>query len=185
LACNDPDLVERAEIVREKGTNRSRFLRGEIDKYTWVDLGSSYLPSDLTAAFLCAQLESRDDIQARRAGVWQRYAESLGDWAASNGVRTQRVPPDCDPAYHLFCLVLPDLETRTRLIDHLRAHRLQAVFHYVPLHLAEMGRRFGGRPGLCPVTEEVADRLVRLPFHTGLTADDQARVIDAVRSFAV
>jgi dTDP-4-amino-4,6-dideoxygalactose transaminase len=185
LIVNDAELSERAEIVREKGTNRSRFLRGEIDKYTWVDVGSSYLPSDLTAAFLCAQLEARDDIQARRAAVWKRYADGLSSWMQQHGVRTQHVPEECTQAYHLFCLVLPDLETRTRLIAHLRERRIQAVFHYVPLHLAEMGRRFGGRDGLCPVTERVAATLVRLPFHTGLAADEQDRVIEAVRDLVV
>lgn len=185
LVVNAPEMLERSEIIREKGTNRSRFLRGEIDKYTWVDVGSSYLPSDLTAAFLCAQLEARDEIQRRRAAIWHRYADGLGGWMSDHGVRTQSIPQGCGQAYHLFCLVLPDLDARSRLIQHLRERRLQSVFHYVPLHLSQMGRRFGGRDGLCPVTEDIALRLLRMPFHTGLESADQDRVIEAITEFVV
>ncbi len=184
LVVNDADLLERAEIVREKGTNRARFLRGQVDKYTWVDLGSSYLPSDVTAAYLLAQLEARDEIQRRRAAIWERYRAGLGDWAASRGVTLPHVPAHCGQAFHMFYLLLPDEAVRERFIAHLRARRLQAVFHYVPLHTSEMGRRFGGREGQCPVAEDVSLRLVRLPFHTGLTESEQARVIEAVHEFA-
>lgn len=185
LLINDPRYVERAEILREKGTNRSRFFRGQVDKYTWVDVGSSYLLSDLLAAFLLAQLEAADRIQARRRQVWHAYAEGLRDWCAEQGVRLPVVPPHCEQAYHLFYLLLPSLEQRQELIAHLKARGIYGVFHYVPLHLSEMGRRFGGRRGDCPVTEAAGDRLLRLPFYCDLSEADQAQVIDAVRSFRV
>ena len=182
LLVNDPGLVGRAEILREKGTNRSRFFRGQVDKYTWVDLGSSYLPSEILAAFLLAQLESRAALQAARARIWERYREELAGWAEVHGVGLPHVPAGCVQPYHVFYLVLPDLEQRTRLIGHLKERGILAVFHYQPLHLSDMGRRLGGRPGQCPVTEDVADRLVRLPLFSGLTEADQADVIEAVRS---
>lgn len=185
LAVNDPSFVERAEVLREKGTNRSRFFRGQVDKYTWLDQGSSYLPSDLLAAVLLAALEERDETQARRAAVWHGYTEGLAEWAANSGVRLPVVPPHCEQPYHMFYLLLPSLEQRQALIEHLRRRGVLGVFHYVPLHLAEMGRRFGGRPGDCPVAEAVADRLVRLPFFAGLTAAEQWRVIESVKSFRV
>jgi dTDP-4-amino-4,6-dideoxygalactose transaminase len=183
LLINDPDLIERAEIIREKGTNRSRFFRGQVDKYTWVDLGSSYLPSDLLAAILAAQLEMRDTIQAQRRRVWETYHAGLADWAAARGVRLPVVPAHCAQAFHMFYLLLPSLDMRTALIAHLKARGIQAVFHYLPLHLSDMGRQFGGRPGDCPVTEDVSDRLLRLPFFNTLSADELARVVDAVREF--
>jgi dTDP-4-amino-4,6-dideoxygalactose transaminase len=182
LLINDPSLVERAEIIREKGTNRSRFFRGQVDKYTWVDLGSSYLPSDLLAAFLFAQLEQREEIQTRRRRIWDRYQAELCDWAAARGVRLPTVPDGCEQAYHMFYLLLPDLERRQALIQGLRQRGIHAVFHYQPLHLSEMGQRYGGRVGDCPVTERVADQLVRLPFFNDMTAEQQARVIAAVRA---
>ena len=183
LIVNDPRLVERAEIVREKGTDRSRFFRGQVDKYGWIDVGSSYLPSDLLAAFLLAQLESRDRIQAHRRRVWEAYRDGLGPWAAANGVTLPHVPDDCQQSYHLFYLLMPSLDARQGLIRHLRDRGVGAVFHYLPLHLSPMGRRFGGRPGDCPVTEEVSDRLVRLPFYNDLAADTQAGVIADIEAF--
>lgn len=183
LLINDPAYSERAEIIREKGTNRSRFFRGQVDKYTWVDLGSSYLPSDLLAAYLLAQLEARSLIQSRRARIWQRYYEGLEAWATGTGTRLPVVPPYCEQPYHMFYLLLHDLETRQRLIAHLNARGINSVFHYLPLHLSDMGRKWGGKEGDCPVTEEMSDRLLRLPFYTGLTEDDQGAVIEAIRSF--
>lgn len=185
LVINDPQYIDRAEILREKGTNRSRFFRGQVDKYTWVDLGSSYLPSDLLAAFLFAQLEARERIQARRRGIWERYREGLADWAGRNGVRLPAVPDHCEQSYHMFYLLLPSLERRQALIGHLKSHGILAVFHYQPLHLSEMGRRLGGRPGDCPVSEAVSERLVRLPFYYDLSETEQAEVIDRVRAFHV
>ena len=183
LLVNDPALVERAEILREKGTNRSRFFRGEIDKYTWVDLGSSWLPSEVLAAYLWAQLEARDRIQRARERVWRRYRDELAGWAQAHDVRLPILPPHCGPAWHMFQLVLPSLDARQRLTEHLRARGILAVFHYLPLHLSPMGRRLGGRPGDCPVTEDLSDRLLRLPFYNGLAEEAQGEVIDAVRAF--
>jgi dTDP-4-amino-4,6-dideoxygalactose transaminase len=182
LVVNDARFVERAEILREKGTNRSRFFRGQIDKYTWVDVGSSYVLSDLLGALLVAQLELRETIQARRAQIWQRYAAELADWAARRGVRLPIVPAHCAQAFHLFYLLVPAAE-RGAFIDHLKARGVQAVFHYQPLHISPMGRAHGGEPGACPVTERVAEELVRLPLYNDLDDDDLGRVIDAVRSF--
>jgi dTDP-4-amino-4,6-dideoxygalactose transaminase len=184
LVINDPTLVERAEIIREKGTNRSRFFRGQVDKYTWVDEGSSYLPSEILAAFLFAQLEQREAVQSKRKHLWDTYRAQLIDWASANDVRLPAVPPDCEQAYHMFYLIMPTLDLRQRMLRHLKERNISAVFHYVPLHLSEMGRRLGGKPGMCPRTEEFSDRLLRLPFHNTLSDDEQGRVIDAVRAFS-
>jgi dTDP-4-amino-4,6-dideoxygalactose transaminase len=183
LLVNENALVQRAEIIREKGTNRSRFFRGEIDKYTWVDVGSSYLPSDLLAGFLLAQLEDRHAIQQARKAVFERYHRELALWAEQNGVQLPTIPPGCIPAYHIFFMLLPSPELRQRFIEHLRRRGIQSVFHYQPLHLSDMGRSFGGRPGDCPVTESIADRLVRLPFYNTLSPLEQDEVISAVLEF--
>jgi dTDP-4-amino-4,6-dideoxygalactose transaminase len=183
LLINDPQYIERAEIVREKGTNRSRFYRGQVDKYTWVDLGSSYLPSDMLAAYLYAQLEAREQIQAKRRQVWEYYHEHLQGWAEENGVRFPIVPDHCDQAYHMFYVLMPSLEKRQALLAHLKAQGIIGTFHYLPLHLSEVGRKLGGKEGDCPVTEDVSDRLLRLPFYNDLTEADQARVVAAVREF--
>jgi dTDP-4-amino-4,6-dideoxygalactose transaminase len=185
LLINDAQYIERAEIIREKGTNRSRFFRGQVDKYTWVDIGSSYLPSDLLAAFLYAQFEVRERIQGIRQRIWETYAAELGDWALRNGVQLPHVPDHCEQAYHMFYLLMPSLEVRQAFIAHLKAQGILAVFHYLPLHLSDMGRKFGGQVGDCPVTERISDQLVRLPFFNDLDEALQARVIEAVRSFEV
>ena len=183
LLVNDERLIERAEIIREKGTNRSRFFRGQVDKYTWVDIGSSYLMADILAAFLFGQLEQRPAIQDRRRAIWEHYDAGLRDWCATQGVRQPVVPSHCEQPYHMYYLLLPTLGGRQRLIAHLKARGIQAVFHYLPLHLSNMGRRFGGREGDCPVTEQMSDRLLRLPFFNTMTQTEQARVIAAVRQF--
>ena len=183
LLINDARFNERAEILREKGTDRSRFFRGEIDRYTWVDVGSSYLPADLLAAFLRAQLEHRDQIQSMRRQIWEIYARELASWAEANGVRLPIVPAECEQSYHMFYVIMPSFESRQALISHLAAFGIPAVFHYLPLHLSPMGLRFGGRQGDCPVTEDLADRLLRLPFFTGMSTSEQSQVIDAVRGF--
>ena len=185
LLINDVAYVERAEIIREKGTNRSRFFRGQVDKYTWVDVGSSYLPSELLAAFLLAQLERRDQIQAKRRQIWECYDECLTGWTLQNGIRQPIVPEGCEQAYHMYYLLLPSLEERQRLISHLKSQGILSVFHYLPLHLSDMGRQFGGKPGQCPVTEDVSDRLVRLPFYNSLETEQQMRVIQALTSFNI
>ncbi len=183
LVVNDPLLIDRAEIIREKGTNRTRFFRGQVDKYSWVDIGSSFLMSDILAAYLWGQLEKRDLIQRKRRGVWEYYSTALADWAADHNVRLSTIPDGCEPAYHMFYMVLPSLEIRQRLIDHLKRRSILSVFHYLPLHLSDMGLRFGGRPGQCPVTEYTSERLLRLPFYNDLTENEQAEVVEAIRSF--
>ncbi|PID58073.1 dTDP-4-amino-4,6-dideoxygalactose transaminase [candidate division KSB3 bacterium] len=183
LLLNDPNYIERAEIIREKGTNRSRFFRREVEKYSWVDLGSSYLPSDLLAAFLYAQLTSWKHIQSRRRRIWNCYEEQLSGWAQESGVRLPIVPEYCEQSFHMFYLLMPTAGQRQAMIAHLKAHGIQSVFHYLPLHLSEMGRKFGGKPGDCPITEDISGRLLRLPFYHGLSEDEQAEVIQAVLSF--
>lgn len=183
LLLNRSDWIERAEIIREKGTNRSRFLRGQIDKYTWVDLGSSYLPSEILAAFLFGQLEARHTVQQRRDEIWSSYHEELSSWAGRSGVLLPTVPADCVHPSHLFYLIMPTLEARTRLIEHLAQRGILAVFHYQSLHLSKMGQQFGGHPGQCPVAERVSDHLLRLPLYWGMTPEEQAEVIEAVRAF--
>ena len=183
LLINDPELVERAEIIREKGTNRSRFFRGQVDKYTWVDLGSSYLPSEMLAAFLYAQLEEREQVQQARAQLWHRYDEALAAWAEEHEVQRPAVPAYAEQAYHMYDLLLPSLAVRTRLIDFLKQRGILSVFHYLPLNTSDMGQQFGARPGDCPVTENVSDRLLRLPFYTNMRAEDQEAVIEALHAF--
>jgi dTDP-4-amino-4,6-dideoxygalactose transaminase len=183
LVINDPRFVTRAEIIREKGTDRTRFFRGEVDKYSWVDLGSSYVMSDVLAAFLYAQLEKWLEIQAKRQRIWQRYHRELAGWAADGVIRQPFVPAHCEPAWHMYYLILPSAERRRALIEHLKASGILAVFHYLPLHLSEYGRRFGGLAGACPVTEDFSERLLRLPFFNDLSEADQTRVIGTLHDF--
>lgn len=183
LLINDVALVERAEILREKGTDRSRFFRGQVDKYGWVDVGSSYLSSDILAAFLVAQLEEREAIQAKRRRVWETYRDGLAGWAAAHDVGLPFVPGHCEQSYHMFYLLLPSLAVRSALIAHLKARGILAVFHYLPLHSSQMGRKYDGFDGQCPVTERVSDSLLRLPFYNDLTEGQQAEVIAAIRGF--
>lgn len=185
LIVNRADLMERAEILREKGTNRSRFFRGQVDKYTWVDIGSSYLPSDLLAAYLFAQLESWSLIQQKRSRIWHAYDDGLRQWAAENGIITPTIPAHCEQAYHMYYLLLPSLEIRQRLIAHLKTNGIMAVFHYLPLNTSDMGRSFGGYAGQCPITESASDRLLRLPFYNDLSEDEQTTVLDCIRRFPV
>ena len=182
IVINDPKYIERAEIIREKGTNRRNFFRGLVDKYTWVDVGSSFLPSDLLAALLLAQLEDRDWVWECRSTLWHRYANGLAAWATSNDVVLPSVPEHCETPYHLFHMVMPSSQSRDALITHLRAVGILAVFHYQPLHLSPYGQRL--QPDAdCPVTELVSDRLIRLPFYTNMEAADIEKVINAVCDF--
>ncbi|MBT3314279.1 MAG: dTDP-4-amino-4,6-dideoxygalactose transaminase [Anaerolineae bacterium] len=185
LLINDPELVERAEIIREKGTNRSRFFRGQVDKYTWVDIGSSYLPSDILAGVLLAQLEEREKIRSYRKILWNTYHLALKDWAEKQNIQLPTVPEHTEQAYHMFYMLLPDLASRQKFITFLREGDIHSVFHYLPLHLSDMGIRFGGKVGDFPVTESVSDRLVRLPFSYGLSSSEQEQVIDAILKFKV
>lgn len=183
LVINDPALVERAEILREKGTDRARFFRGQVDKYTWVDVGSSWVMSDLLAAILVGQLERFDDIQARRHAIWSAYAEGLTAWAFEHGVRLPAIPEEAEHTAHLFHLRFDDLATRTRFITHMADAGISTVFHYQPLHLSDVGRRYGGREGQHPVTEDAGDTLVRLPLFESLTDEQVERVFSRAVAF--
>jgi len=185
LLINDQALIERAEIIREKGTNRSRFFRGNVDKYTWVDIGSSYLPSEILAAFLFAQLESREKIQQHRKFIWEYYQTHLYEWAKVNDVRLPTVPEHCEQPYHIFYLLLPSLDKRQALIEHLKRNGIWSVFHYLPLHLSDMGHSFGGKKGDCPITEEISDRLIRIPIYNSMTVEELEKVVDAIHLFRV
>lgn len=181
LVINDPSLIERAEIIREKGTDRMKFHRGEVRKYEWIDLGSSYLPSELLAAMLCAQLEDREAIQARRRALWHAYQAGLGPWASANDVALPAVPADRDQPYHMFYLLTPTEAFRDRLAAHLKADGILAVSHYVPLHSSPAGRRLGGAATACPVTDHAATHLLRLPFFTAMSDVEQAEVMRLVQ----
>jgi dTDP-4-amino-4,6-dideoxygalactose transaminase len=188
LLVNDARFEERAEIIREKGTNRARFFRGQVDKYSWVDVGSSYVMSDVLAAFLYGQLERWRSIQARRKAIWERYDDALGAWAEARNVRRPIVPEQCEQAYHLYYLLMPSLEKRTAFIDYLAKQDIKAVFHYLPLNKSMYARtmtKSGWRLKACPVTEDASDRLVRLPFYTAMSQNEQDIVIEAVLTFNV
>jgi len=185
LLINDPKFIEDAEILREKGTDRSRFFRGQVDKYTWVNVGSSYLPSELLAAYLFAQLEVSEQIQSSRQRIWETYYRELGAWAEENNVHMPFVPAHCEQTYHMFYVLFPNLEKRQAAIAHLKERGVQAVFHYLPLHLSPMGEKYGGKAGDCAVTERISDQLLRLPFYTNMTGEEQTRVIEALKEFSV
>jgi dTDP-4-amino-4,6-dideoxygalactose transaminase len=185
LLVNDEAYFQRAEIIREKGTNRSRFFRGEVDKYTWVDIGSSYPPSDLLGAYLYAQLERYHEIQEKRMEIWNYYYDNLRDWTETNGVGLPFIPSYCQQPFHMFYLMMPSLKKRQSLIEFLKSKGILAVFHYLPLHLSEMGQKFGGKLGDCPVTEDISDCILRLPFYNSITREEHEEVIAAVRSFRI
>jgi dTDP-4-amino-4,6-dideoxygalactose transaminase len=180
LIINDPGLVEHAEIIREKGTDRARFFRGQIDKYTWRDLGSSYVMSDVLAAFLYGQLESWKQVQSSRRSIWEYYDSRLEEWAQRNGIRRPTVPRHCEQAFHTYYLVLPTPEARQSLMQHLAEQGILAVFHYLPLHLSKMGAKFGARFGDCPVSESVSERLLRLPFFNDMTESQRDSIVSAL-----
>ena len=183
LVVNDPRFVERAEIIREKGTNRSKFFRGQVDKYTWVDIGSSYLPSELVAAFLYAQLEEADAITERRFAIFNRYLEMLRPLEDDGLLRMPRWPEHCEHNAHMFYVILPTPELRDGLIAHLKTQGIMAVFHYVPLHLSPMGRRFGYQEGSLPVTEDLSERLLRLPCYFELKLEEQESIVVEIDHF--
>jgi dTDP-4-amino-4,6-dideoxygalactose transaminase len=177
LLINDSDLAMRAEVVREKGTDRSRFFRGEIDKYTWVDIGSSYAPSEVTAAFLWAQMEGAEAIGRRRLEIWHQYNEAFADLERRDVIRRPIVPAHCQHNAHMFYVLVPDLPTRTRLLTKLNARGVNAVFHYAPLHSSAGGRRFGRSHGSMRHTEGISERLVRLPLWIGMEQADVDHVV--------
>lgn len=185
LLLSDEVLAERAEIIREKGTDRARFLRGYVDKYSWQDIGSSYLPSELQAAVLDAQLDEFATIQTRRHRVWKTYAAQLRDWAQRNDVRLMTVPPWCRHTAHLYYLRTPTERRRDDLIAHLASRNIAAPFHYVPLHSSPAGLKFGRAPVPCLRSAEFAGTVVRLPLWPGLTDEQVAQVVDAVTAFVV
>ncbi len=180
LVVNDPELVERAEIIWEKGTNRSGFLRGEIDKYTWVDVGSSFLPSELTAAFLYAQLEQGEFITQQRLMLWGRYHWAFSQLEFEGVVKRPQVPTGCNHNAHIYYLMLDSLATRSHVLKHLKSKGVQATFHYVPLHSAPAGRKFARTSGNLQVTEDISDRILRLPLSASLSLEEIDRVISGV-----
>lgn len=183
LLVNDQRLLDRAEVVHEKGTDRSRFYRGQVDKYTWVDVGSSYALSELAAAYLWAQLQHEREITAMRLDIWNRYHEAFAALELEGGLRRPVVPAHCEHNAHMYYLLLDDLETRTAFIQELGARGVNAVFHYIPLHTSAAGRRYAETHGELPVTTDVADRLVRLPLWADMTESQVDRVIEAVTDF--
>jgi dTDP-4-amino-4,6-dideoxygalactose transaminase len=184
LVINDDRYLHRAEIIREKGTDRSQFFRGMVDKYRWLDMGSSYLPSELNAAFLTAQLESFKEIQAKRHAIWETYDVQLRQWCGTHGVAQPTVPETAGHPAHLYYLLMPTLADRQALIAHLAEREIKAAFHYQPLHSAPAGLTYGriGSPD-CAVTDDVANRLIRLPLFAGMADDEVARVLAGVLSF--
>ncbi|EMS77644.1 dTDP-4-amino-4,6-dideoxygalactose transaminase [Desulfotignum phosphitoxidans] len=183
LVINDEQFIERAEIIRVRGTNRCAFFRGEVDHYTWVDVGSSYLMSDLLSAFLYAQLENMDQINQRRNDIWKFYHQALVPLANDGRLRLPYIPPCCDSNSHLFYIILPDEATRDALMGYLKERRIHAVFHYVPLHTSDVGLSTGYRPGQLPVTESMSGRLLRLPFYYELTREQQEGIVDTIFRF--
>lgn len=183
IIINNENFIERAEIIREKGTNRSQFFRGEVDKYTWVDVGSSYLPSDLLAAFLYAQLENMQEISKRRDQLFDYYYKALIPLVNDGKIRLPFVSSECQSNNHLFYILLEDEDTRNALMDHLRSKGILGVFHYLSLHLSPVGKTMGYQQGQLPVTESMSGRLLRLPFYYDLKPEEQAEVVETVRNF--
>ena len=183
LIINDPSLSERAEILREKGTDRTKFLRGQVDKYTWVDVGSSWVISDLLAAILYGQLLRADEIYLQRIKIWSRYHNELASWASSNSVITPTVPDGCEHTGHVYHLRFQRGIQRDKFIEHLKNLDIYAVFHYQPLHLSTVGRSIGGKDGQFPITENAGDCLIRLPLFNTMSEDEQSHVIESVKVF--
>lgn len=183
LLINDPIFVDRAEMIREKGTNRSRFFRGQVDKYSWIDIGSSYVMSDVLAAFLYAQLEVWQSIQHQRKRIWDYYDSCLRPWAPKHNIGCPIIPGHCEQSYHMYYLMMPSLAERQDLIGFLKSRGILSVFHYLPLHLSPMGQQMGGQKGMCEICEDKSDRLLRLPFYNTLRQPEQDQVVEAVRDF--
>lgn len=182
LLVNDPNDVDRARVLYDKGTNRRAFFLGQVDKYSWIDTGSSFGLADPLAAYLSGQLEQRDVIQAKRRSVYERYERALAPYADEYGFQLPVIPDDCESAYHMFYLLLADRPTRDRVLAGMRSQGVQPTFHYVPLHSSEGGRRFAARSTECPITEDVSGRLIRLPFFNNLSEAESERVVEAFLS---
>lgn len=183
IVLNNEKFIERAEIIREKGTNRSKFFRGEVDKYTWVDIGSSFLPSDILAAFLYAQLENMEQINKRRGEHFDYYYKALIPLVNDGKLRLPYVASECQSNSHLFYIILQDENTRNALMNHLKSNGILAVFHYIPLHLSQVGRSMGYVEGQFPVTESMSGRLLRLPFYHDMKQEEQAEVVNEIKYF--
>ena len=183
LGINDDRFLERAEIIRDKGTDRQKFFRGEVAKYTWVDVGSSYVPSEICSAFLYGQLELLDEIAAKRREIYSRYRRHLQPLQEQQLVGLPNIPDECVSNHHIFYLLLPTTEQRDRLLTHLKSQGIQAVFHYVPLHTSPMGQQLGYRRGQFPVTEDLSSRLVRLPMFFEISPEDQEKVVQCISQF--
>lgn len=183
IVINNAKYNERAEILREKGTNRSKFFRGQVDKYTWVDFGDSYLPSELNAAYLWAQLEKAEEINNARLGVWNKYYETFLPFTKTGKMELPIIPDGCVHNAHMFYLKMKDLDERTQFIEHMKNCGVQCVFHYIPLHSAPAGLKFGRFDGVDEFTTKESERLIRLPMYYGMTKEDQNKVIEAVRNF--
>ncbi len=183
LIINDSKFIERAEIIREKGTNRSKFFRGQVDKYTWTDIGSSYLPSEILSAFLFAQLEKRESIQSKRKNIWEYYYKNLFEWAKENKIQLPIVPENCEQSYHMFYLLMPSLERRQAFINHLNQNNIKSVFHYTPLHSSSMGMKFGYKEEDLPVTNKISDTLVRLPFYNDISNKELDKILNIIQNF--
>jgi dTDP-4-amino-4,6-dideoxygalactose transaminase len=183
LCVNSPEFMERAEIIREKGTNRGRFVRGEVDKYTWVDVGSSFIPAEIACAFLLAQLEAMDEITARRHEVFEFYRENLAPLEERELLSMPNIPAGCQSNYHIFYVLLENGQTRDGLMTHLKQDGISAVFHYVPLHSSEMGKKFGYRADDLPLTEDLSARLLRLPLFPDITREEQMRVVNGIAEY--
>lgn len=183
LCINTSSMISRAEIIRDKGTNRSQFFRGEIDKYTWVDVGSSYVPSEICSAFLYAQLELLDTISDRRRSIYDFYYSRLKPLEEQLLLRLPIVPKECISNYHIFYILLPDMETRDALLGHLKRNGIMGIFHYIPLHSSPMGKKSGYQQGSLPFTDDLSGRLLRLPLYFELTEQDQQRVVESVHDF--
>ncbi len=183
LLINNEKFIERAEIIWEKGTNRQQFFRGEIDKYTWVDIGSSFLPSELNAAYLWAQFEHLDDIQNKRKELFEYYYTELKQLEEKKVLSLPIISNECSPNYHIFYLILKNEKTRNSLMDHLKSKGILAVFHYIPLHLSPMGKKIGYKNGDFPITEDLSERLLRLPMYYSLTETEQDYIIKNIIEF--
>jgi dTDP-4-amino-4,6-dideoxygalactose transaminase len=181
LLINEPSFIEQAEIIREKGTNRSKFFRGEVDKYTWIDIGSSYLPSDINAAFLWAQMEKAESICQQRLKIWDWYHNAFAELEKQDKVRRPIIPSDCEHNAHMYYLLLPNLRVRNYLLEKLKSFGIHAVFHYVPLHSSPGGIKYGRIHGSLFHTDEISERLVRLPIWIGMMEEDLLQVAEAVR----